>query len=77
MQSASKKARRGGRRHRKWNRQRERSQAFARYWNSRRLRQRKISNLVRCCGLTPIQAAVLWDGQTDHRKHRGHISPRA
>jgi hypothetical protein len=34
--------------------------ARGRYWSERRLKDRKIANLMRCCGLTRFEAEVAW-----------------
>lgn len=31
------------------------------YWNSGKLRTRKIRNLMRCCGMTRAQAEARWN----------------
>jgi hypothetical protein len=53
--------RRGGRKNRKHGRQ-KRHPAAMRYTASRRLRKRKIRNLVRHNGLSLEAATALWDG---------------
>lgn len=39
-------------------------------WDGRRLRKRKVRNLVRYCGLSVEAAMKLWDGLTASRKQR-------
>lgn len=42
--------------------------ARARYWSSGRLRERKIANIVKSSGLSPLAADELWEAARNGRR---------
>ena len=50
--------------------------ARARYWNSGKLAERKIRNLVRCCKVKPEEAKFLWL-KVRKRHYSGHTGSKS
>ena len=66
-------SRKGGKKNRKWGRQKKKP-AFQRYWAAcfgrGRRYDRKIRALIRSCGLTPAEARNVLDRTNRYRRHR-------